>query len=187
MMPLFFPNYTTDYSHVRWSEAGARMRIEVRAIVGASNTLKLLTSLAFNYSPSNGSPPFSDLDPADVLERAKNSDPLAFRENLEVLANEVQRNGSRLFLVGFLQAERDNLTRNRPDLIGLEDAAILLVQKHDQIMKEISDRYDHVDFLKLDQSKFNPDWFIDNCHLNEFGEIEKARQVSQFLLSKLDK
>lgn len=181
MMPLFFPNYQTDYSHVRWSQTGAPMRNKVRALVSNSNTLKLITSLAFSYSPSNGSPPFSSLTTDEVEKRVQNQRPVAFRENLEVLATETQRNANKLFLIGFLQAKKENLTRNRPDLIGLEDAQILAVEKHDEVMRSIAEKYEHVHFLKLNEEKFKVEWFLDNCHLTEEGEIEKANQIAEFI------
>ena len=186
MMPLFFPNYKTDYSHVRWTQAGAGMRSKVRQFVSSSNTLKLITSLAFSYNPSNGSPPFDSLDAKEVLQRVENTQPIAFRENLEVLASETLRHGSQLFLVGFLQAKKKNLTRNLPDLIGFEDASVLAVERHDKIMKEIAEKYQNVHFLKLNADRFKEEWFLDNCHLTELGEIEKAKQIGDFLLKYLD-
>ncbi len=181
MMPLFFQNYQTDYSHVRWSEAGAKMRNEVRALISKSNTLQLITSIAFSYSPSNGSPPFNSLNPGDVEKRVQNQDPVAFRENLEVLAAETQRHANKLFLIGFLQAKKENLTRNRTDLVGFEDTYILAVEKHDEVMRSISEKYDHVYFLKLNEEKFKAEWFLDACHLTEEGETEKAKQIAEFI------
>ncbi len=186
MMPLFFPNYKTDYSHVRWSEAGVRVRKKFKFLIGKSYFAKLITSFAFLYSPYNGSPPFVSLDPKSVLERVKNVDALAFKENLETLVNEAKRNESKVFLIGFLQARKENLTKNHPDFIGIEQAAIDGVKKHDAIMLEIAKKHEHVEFLKLDQSKFKDEWFLDNCHLNEQGEMEKANQISSFLVRKLN-
>ena len=181
MMPLFFTNYQTDYSHVRWTEAGIRMKNKILWIVDKSYFAKLFISLVAIYEPYNGNPPFSDLNSSEVLERVKNNDSIAFKENLEVLSIETKRNNSKLLLVSFLQAERDNLSRGRPDIVGFEDAYIIAVEKHNRIMKEISYKYKHVEFLKLDKFFFDPDWFIDNCHLNELGEAEKAKQISEFL------
>jgi len=180
-MPLYFPEYQTDYSHVRWSQAGAPMRKKIRKVVSISYFAKLITSIAFNYSPSNGAPPYKNLNSSLVLERVKSNGAIAFKENLEVLINEARRNGSNVFLIGFLHAKKENLTRNRPDLIGLEDAIIEAVAKHDQIMSELAKKYSFVEFLKLDSTRFKDDWFIDNCHLIEEGEKEKALQISNFL------
>jgi lysophospholipase L1-like esterase len=181
MMPLFFQNYQTDYSHVRWSEAGAKIRSKIKTLISKSNTLQLITSLAFTYSPSNGSPPFNSLNPDDVTKRVQNQDPVAFRENLEVLASETQRHANKLFLIGFLQAKKENLTRNRSDLIGFEDGIILAVEKHDEVMRSIAEKYENVYFLKLNKDKFKEEWFLDNCHLTEEGEMEKAKQIVEFI------
>ena len=185
-MPLFFPNYKTDYSHVRWSQAGAGMRNKVLKLVSYSNTLKLLTSVSFTHSPYNGSPPYKKLDANEVLQRVKNTKELAFRENLEVLASETLRQESQLFLVGFLQAKKENLTRNDPLFIGFEDALMLGNERHDNIMKEIAEKYQHVHFLKLNADRFNEEWFLDNCHLTELGEVEKAEQIADFILKHLN-
>jgi lysophospholipase L1-like esterase len=181
MMPLFFPGYKTDYSHVRWSEAGAYMRNKVKTLVSKSNTLKLITTLAFTYNPSNQSPPYDSLSPDEVLKRVQNQEPTAFQENLEILISETQRQEKKLFLIGFLQAKKENLTRNRPDLLGFENAAIVAVEKHDEVMRKISEKYEHVHFLNLNEQKFKAEWFIDNCHLTEEGEMEKAKQITEFL------
>ena len=73
------------------------------------------------------------------------------------------------------------MTRNRPDLIGFEDASILAVEKHDEVMRSIAEKYEHVYFLNLNKEKFKEEWFLDNCHLTEEGEIEKANQIAQFI------
>lgn len=185
-MPLFFPNYETDYSHVRWSQAGAGMRNKVIQLISYSNSLKLLTSVAFTHSPYNGSPSFEKLDTNEVLLRVKNTKNLAFRENLEVLASETLRQESKLFLVGFLQAKKQNLSSNDPYLEGFEDALILANERHDKIMKEIAEKYENVYFLKLNADRFRDEWFIDNAHLTELGEAEKAEQISSFIAKYLD-
>ena len=162
------------------------MRNKVLKLVSYSNTLKLLTSVSFTHSPYNGSPPYKKLDANEVLQRVKNTKELAFRENLEVLASETLRKESKLFLVGFLQAKKENLTRNDPLFIGFEDALMLGNERHDNIMKEIAEKYQHVHFLKLNADRFKEEWFLDNCHLTEEGEVEKAEQIADFILKHLN-
>ena len=186
MMPLFFPNYRTDYSHVRWSQAGASMRNKVLKLVRISNTFKLIISVIFTHSPYNGSPSYKKLDANEVLQRVKNKKVLAFRENLEVLASETLRQDSQLFLVGFLQAKKENLAKNNPLFIGLEEVFILGNERHDNIMKKIAEKYQHVHFLKLNADRFNEEWFLDNCHLTALGEVEKAKQIADFILKHLN-
>ena len=86
-----------------------------------------------------------------------------------------------MFLIGFLQAKKENLTRNRSDLIGFEDGIILAVEKHDEVMRSIAEKYENVYFLKLNEDKFKEEWFLDNCHLTEEGEMEKAKQIVEFI------
>lgn len=78
-----------------------------------------------------------------------------------------------MILFGFLQARKQYLSRNRPDLKGLEEAWIIEVEKHNKIMKRLSKKY-NVAFIRPDQSLFNDAWFFDNCHFNEQGEAVKA-------------
>ncbi len=85
--------------------------------------------------------------------------------------------------MGFLQAKEEFMARNRPDLKGLEGSMALGVEKHDRIMSDIASRYKQ-DFLKLDQSRFDDSWFLDNCHLNDEGEAEKARQIAAHIIRK---
>ena len=89
-----------------------------------------------------------------------------------------------MLLVGFLQAPRERLSTNRPDLAGFEDAFVAGVDKHDRIMADIAATY-HQRFLRLDRSRFPDDWFLDNCHLKEPGEAEKSRQISEAVLALL--
>tara|TARA_B100000768_G_C11281133_1_gene378670 strand:+ start:2122 stop:3222 length:1101 start_codon:yes stop_codon:yes gene_type:complete len=185
-MPLLFPNYKTDYSHVRWSTTGLMLRPQFKVILEKSYFLKLLYSVIFTGNVYNGSPDFQGLNLNEVDKRVLNTESQAFRGNINMLAAENTRLGALTVFVGFLQAKKENLTKNRPDLIGLENSLILGAEKHDVIMKDISEYNSNVSFLKLDQSKFEDDWFQDNCHLNEAGEVEKAKQIFEFIKPLLE-
>ena len=180
-MPLMFPDYKTDYSHVRWSTSGISVRSFFKILVERSYFVRLVVSSILLGDVYNGSPSFSDLNPDEALKRVRSAESIAFRENLQFLAQETGRNGQQLFLIGFLQAAKSGLTKNRPDLRGLEESLLAAVDKHDSIMSEIAQKYDSVSFLKLDKARFDEEWFQDNCHLNEIGEQEKAQQIFDFL------
>ncbi|NND91684.1 MAG: hypothetical protein HKN42_12555 [Granulosicoccus sp.] len=183
-MPLMFPGYRTDYSHARWSTAGSKVREPFRSLLAWSDFFKLTGSVVFGGGVHNGEPfGFARLDREKTLGRVSETFPLAFRENLEVIIGEANRLGAKVHLVGFLQARRENLSRNRPDMAGLEDSMILAVEKHDAIMLDLADKYQSVNFTKLDGDRFSDEWFQDNCHLTEDGEAEKAAQVVQALIA----
>jgi hypothetical protein len=100
----------------------------------------------------------------------------AFKNNVEVITREAISGGAKVLLVGFLQVKEQDMGRKRPGLKGLERALVLGVEKHDRIMSEIASRFKQ-QFFKLDQSQFRDEWFLDNCHLTEDGEREKAKQI----------
>ena len=184
-MTLFFPDYQTDYSHVRWTTSGLKIQSPFDTVIKNSYFAKLVLSIIFKGDIFNGDPGFSNITPSDSLKRTNELDSIAFKENLEVLVNESLRNKTQVFFIGFLQAKKNNLTKNRPDLKGFEDSLILGAMKHDNIMYNIAKKHKHVFFLKLDLNKFKDEWFQDNCHLTEEGEIEKSEQIFDFIKNKI--
>ena len=62
---------------------------------------------------------------------------------------------------------------------------VLTVERHDEILRGISKKNKNVHFLKLNSDRFKDEWFLDNYHLTEIGEIEKAKQIGNFLLEVL--
>jgi len=103
----------------------------------------------------------------------KRNDSEGFRRNLDTLIKIAKGDGVKVVLFAFLQAKEEFLSRNRDDFKGIEKAWVVALDKHYQIMKELSEQYE-IPFIIPDQSLFEDSWFIDNCHLNEQGEKMKA-------------
>jgi hypothetical protein len=186
--PLLFPNYRTDYTHFRKSTAGGGRPFE-RRLLKNFYTLRVIYMVWLRGSSIGvySSQPYSfkevPRDQAVRMVTTNRSD--AFESNLTTIVREAISNGSKVLLVGFLQAKEDFLSKNRPDIEGLEKAWVLGVEKHDRIMRNIAIRNNQT-FLKLDYLRFDDSWFLDNCHLNEKGEAEKARQIAaQIIQNKI--
>ena len=179
VLPLLFPNYRTDYAHFRKPAVGGPRPYE-RKLLTYSYTARVIYMVWMRsgigvYSSKPHS--LEKISRHEALQMVKSNESIAFGSNVTTIVRESIENGSKVLLVGFLQARQDSLSKNRPDLAGLEPALVLGVEKHDQIMSNIASRYQQT-FLKLNQSKFDDSWFLDNCHLNEDGEFEKARQIA---------
>ncbi|MEX0287395.1 MAG: SGNH/GDSL hydrolase family protein [Paracoccaceae bacterium] len=180
-MPLMFPGYRTDYSHVR---AAAKARPPSKALVTllrVSHTVRVIAAQVMDGSVYQAQPfGFEALDPAETLERVRTTEPVAFESNLSIITREAMHLGADVLLVGFLQAKKENLATNRTDIAGLEEAILLASDKNEAVMRKVAAENGQT-FLRLDQDRFQDDWFLDNTHLTKEGEAEKARQIFESL------
>lgn len=85
--------------------------------------------------------------------------------------------GATPVLFGFVEAREALLSRNRPDLAGIERAWKTGLERNLAVMRRIADARR---IAYIDPHRFNAedDWFLDNCHLNEQGEAAKAAFVA---------
>ena len=180
---LLYPNYQTDYSHIRRSRNGKRLKKSFRRALEKSYAIKVITTALFHADVYQTRPfPQSELDPEQAYERVIQTKAIAFEGNLRSILSDSSRKGINIVLVGFLQAREEMIAKNTPILKGLEKALVAGVNKHDFIMKNLAEEYDGI-FVKLEQQRFPDDWFFDNCHLNVQGEKEKARQIFNAILA----
>lgn len=100
--------------------------------------------------------------------------PEGFRRNLDMLVSSSQQAGSAVVLFGFLQARRQNLSKNAGAFKGFEEALILGLEKNYDVMREIATRY-RVPFVIPPQDRFEDEWFQDNCHLSPANEEVKTQ------------
>jgi lysophospholipase L1-like esterase len=185
--PLMYPGYKTDYSHVRRATP-LQVRPFEKVILTNSYFFRLLYMVWLrNVGPIYQAEPFPLrlLPRQDVTKMVENNPSDAFRQNVRTIVSEARSDKSKVLLVSFLQARELNLSKNRPDLVGLEKALVIGVEKHNRIMAEISTEFGQ-HFLKLDSTRFKDDWFLDNCHLNEEGEAEKASQIFEAVKPLID-
>ena len=180
VVPLMFPNYRTDYGHLRKASAGGGARPFERELLTHSYSARVIYMVWMRSGVgvySSQPYPFEEVSRKSAFEMIQTNESTAFKSNVTTIVRESISNGSKVLLVGFLQAREEFISKNRPDLVGLEPAFVLGVKKHDQIMFEVASKYNQR-FLKLNPSHFDNSWFLDNCHLNEEGELEKAQQIS---------
>ena len=64
--------------------------------------------------------PFWEVSPQDAFERVKRTDPEGFRRNVDYLATLGKEGGAQVVLFGFLQARKENLTKNAKRLRDLK-------------------------------------------------------------------
>jgi len=179
--PGIYPNFHTDYSHYRFSTTRAARRFEkflltnfqtpkliysvwLRSVGGIFNTVFDISELSRDYANK-------------IIDQYK---AVAFNNNISIMSRESINHGTKVLFVGALQAKEKLISKNRPDLKGLEKVYVKGVEIHDKIMNDVANKYDQ-HFLQLDKEKFQDEWFLDNAHLNEAGEYEKAKQIFKYI------
>ena len=175
VLPLFFGNYTPEYTHFRRYGAGEIPRPGEKFLLRHSSTAKYVYSRWLEpIGAVVVTEPFWEVDPKTALERVRMQAPEGFRRNLDMLVSSSQQAGSAVVLFGFLQARRQNLSKNAGAFKGFEEALILGLEKNYDVMREIAARY-RVLFVIPPQDRFEDEWFQDNCHLSPAGEEVKAQ------------
>jgi lysophospholipase L1-like esterase len=181
VLAMMFENYNAEYSHLR--APGTRPiagPMDRAALKWGGWPAKLLYAHNWNVVTTVFSPlPFdlSAVPPSDALDRAEHAPTTGFERNLDLLVRTIIDDGAMPVLFGFAQAREQLISRNRPDLIGREHAWIVGVERNLEIMKRIASKR-HLVYLDPHDFKADDDWFLDNCHLNEQGEVAKAAFVA---------
>jgi len=196
-LALWQKEYKTDYSHIRASGnintglmyflSSTRPGRSIHRLSQLSATVKLALVLLIRseggvrtFTPAiNGEFPLS---PKESLDIVKTREPIAFKNNVTNIVKIAKSRNSKVILLPFIQAPKDQLTSHVSSWRGQEDTMIQSVQKHRDALKEIS-MNEKVHFHEFDQSLFKDEWFIDNCHLNEQGSNEKALQIYRYIQS----
>ncbi len=189
--------YKTDYSHIRargninsglmYFLSSTTLGKNIHKLSQASATVKLALIFLMNieggvttFTPAiNGVFP---LPPEESLDIVRSREPVAFKNNVTNIVRIAKSRNSRVLLVPFIQAPKDQLTSHRPSWRGQEETMIQSVKKHRDALKEISTD-EMVNFYEFNKSSFKDEWFVDNCHLNEKGSNEKALQIYRYIKS----
>ncbi|MCE7966695.1 hypothetical protein FBQ96_14240 [Nitrospirales bacterium NOB] len=183
VMPLFFSDYTPEYSHFRQHGAGTVPRPGERTLLAWSNTAKYLYA---RWLEPVGSvvvtEPFWDVDPQTALRRVRTQAPEGFQRNLDMLVAASKAAGSDVVLFGFLQARKQYLSTRAAAFRGYEDALVEGLAKNYRVMQDIAERH-AVPFIIPPQERFRDEWFQDNCHLFPEGEEVKAQILFEHLRS----
>ena len=173
--PLLFENYDPEYSHFR--AAGVRVMVGGfdRALLH-SNIFRLLYLRHWRLVPTIYQQQpygFDKLSRAEALERVRNTYPLGFERNLDLIIHTAQDDGARVMLAGFVAEREELFTKAWPAMRGLEPAIMLGIHKNLDVMEKIAAKY-HVLYLSPSDVHIKDEWFVDGCHLNEEGERVKA-------------
>ncbi|MDR4481641.1 MAG: GDSL-type esterase/lipase family protein [Nitrospira sp.] len=175
VLPLFFEHYNPEYTHFRSQGSGTVPRPGEKTLLARSNIGKYLYA---RWLEPVGSifvtKPFWEVDPQVALERVKRQDSEGFERNIDYLVTLSKSSGSDVVLFGFLQARKENLSKNAGAFKGFEEALVVGLEKHYDVLQKVARRHT-VPFLIPDQDRFDDDWFQDNCHLTPAGEEVKAQ------------
>jgi hypothetical protein len=174
VLPLFFDGYDAEYTHFRGHGTGLRPRPGEPTLLMRSNIAKYLYARWLEpVATVFYTKPFWEVPPHEALERVKRTDPEGFRRNVDYLVSQAKQAGAQVVLFGFLQARKENLSKNAGAFRGFEEALVLGLQKNYAVMDEVARRHG-VPFIIPAQEKFKDEWFQDNCHLTVEGEAMKA-------------
>lgn len=187
VVAMLFDHYNPEYTHLRAHgtrpAAGPFDRAMLRwggwpAKLVYAHNWNLLTTV---FSPAPAS--LAEIPRPAGLDRAEHGPTTGFERNLDLLVRTIIADGATPVLFGFVEAREALLSRNRPDLVGLEHAWKIGVERNLAVMKRIADARQLV-YLDPHEFKAEDDWFLDNCHLNETGEAAKAAFVARSYFSR---
>ncbi len=184
---LLYGGYHPEYTHLRAAlNTSAAARPAEKTLLH-SRLVRLCYVVWLRYMPSVYSQepyPVEKLDRKAALERVRTIYPLGLERNLDLLIRLVKQDNARMLLLGFVQARKEMIARNRETLAGLEEAIDLGLQKNNDVIRRLSVKYG-VPFAEPAPGQFRDEWFRDNCHLTEEGEAAKAEwafaQISDLL------
>lgn len=94
----------------------------------------LLTTV---FSPAPGS--LAEIPRPTGFDRAEHAPTTGFERNLDLLVRTIVADGATPVLFGFVEAREAFLSRNRPDLAGLERAWKIGVERNLAVMRRIAD------------------------------------------------
>jgi hypothetical protein len=173
--PLMFENYNPEYTHFR--APGVRVIVgRVERLLLHSNAFRLFYMHYWRDVPSIYiSQPygFDLLSRKDALQRVRDTYPLGFERNIDLIIRTAQADGAKVLLVGFVAEREELFAKAWPSMRGLEPAVMLGIQKNLSVMQALGKKYG-VLYLSPSELKLKDEWFIDGCHLTEEGERMKA-------------
>lgn len=178
-----FPYYHPDNSNWRQPLVNLRSmpknwRWLARSYFASYAILNIFYSDQFDggqFASENGTPPAAAwFRPNGELIKQPREIPLSqlsFLYNVETLIQQVQNDGAKILLVPFRAAPKGYRQK------GFELSQIL---RHEKILEELSEKY-HTGYAPFPVSVISPKNWTDHCHLNVFGEREKAGHIAEYV------
>jgi lysophospholipase L1-like esterase len=185
MLPIFFPGFKDDYSHVRM-QTGQTSGVLERFFLKNSGIFRHLWgawSSGSGFGLTKGQPySFSLLNPKSVSERIKDNDRYQmFSRNINTIIKIAKMHNRKVLIVPYLNNQKEP-SLNRPDVSFLDSQVLLYQKKMEGILHDIA-KFNAVDFLNISSGVVSDENFIDNCHLNKIGHEEKAKAIFNYYLN----
>ncbi len=186
--PVFFPNYSSEYTHFRAKGRTIAYR------KGDGRLLKFdFFKLIYCYRLKNINSVYLDqpfgfgiLDPKKVKRRTEDENNYeGFKRNVRSLIKYTKANNSKIVLAGFLLPSEHKIQQSRDDLKNLSKEIIYTVKKNNKILENLSIE-NSIPYFDFEDHVFNDSLFIDNCHLFPDGESLKAEIIYKNIVNILD-
>ncbi len=181
LLAYAFPDFNEEFTHIRFQTGQTAGRIE-KKLLEQSYILRYvwgLWSRGTLFGSYQGQPfPFDDLDPEKVKARIEQMDLARTALNLETIATLAKANGKKVVLIPYLTNPYDP-TGGVAELANLQTSIPLYQAKMEKVLKRTAQK-NGLQYFTLDKKRFEKGWFVDNCHLTQEGQMEKARQVFGF-------
>lgn len=178
-LPISFPGFREDYSHVRLQCGQTSGRLE-RFFLQHSNILRVVWGAwqqGSNFGLANWQPmKFREIDAVQALERVrdlKRYEP--FVRNISTIVRIAQDHGRKVILIPF----RNNHYKpvyNRKDIAHLA----LAITEHQHNLEKFQEKIagkTGADFFLIEENSILENNFVDNAHLNVAGQREKAEVI----------
>lgn len=182
-LPISFPDYREDYSHVRMQVGQTSGRAE-RRLLRLSGIARFVWghwSRGSDFGLYQGRPFSHDrLEPDDVARHI--GDPRRYEQftrNISSIVDLATSQGRKVLIVPFLNNHYEP-TKNRSDLQPLGEQVQRYQATMIEALRSLAERKG-VDFHEIRRGSVSREHFIDNCHLDAEGQMEKAMAVYRHL------
>jgi len=184
--PTIYPDYNPQYTHYLKIAKHTDPRKGELTMLKQSGMAKLFYAwwlsdrgFAFQHGPRK-----QDILDADVvLDRVRNTEPVGFQRNLNTLITLAKANGTKVVLFPFIQRTQELAMAMPVEYQGLEQSFVEGLAINTKVMADIA-KQRQVHFIEAPADRFDPAWFMDNCHLNGHGHHEKAKVLFEYLVDK---
>lgn len=174
------PRYQPDHSHFRNMEIGIPELPFVTKVLMRSYWVSFL-SINLYYRPlvaknfvlsAQDEPDFVDWYDPKAIDNTVNKD--GFYNNIDLLLNEVQRDGHHAMIMPFIINEEHEFSKQNPDYVAR-------VNEINQLLQQFSAQYKATWIPYQKSTITQPTSWQDDCHLDEAGELEKAQLVEKMV------
>lgn len=202
---LALNNFQMDYSHWRnfYVSGSSFFRPMEKSLIESSNFAKYFYSLWFNkipYQQSNlviSTKMFKHLPPRQTKFNLTNNSTDAYRNNLTNLLAIIKNTGSTPIFFQFYMPTYRDLKEKNPSaflnasrligdqLLELDEALFAGRMRLKSEAQNVCETEDVI-FWEIDRDNLPEKYFVDQCHLNMDGQVEKARFIYNNILNFLN-